>query len=75
LLTTVAKQRTDKHAINNSQYNNGSVFSGSRPRGYITRVFSKPESLVFDSGAAAVSYQLVSDGKGHHKELVAAVFG
>jgi hypothetical protein len=75
LLTTVARQRTDKHATNNSQYNNGSAFFGVRPRGYITRVFSEPGQLVFDSGAAAVSYQLVSDGKGRHKELVGAVFG
>jgi hypothetical protein len=53
--TTIAKQGTDKHATNNSQYNNGSVFFGVWPRGYITRIFSEPgQFLVFDSGAAAV---------------------
>jgi hypothetical protein len=43
--------------------------------GYIAGRWRPPIviELVFDSGAAAVSYQLVSNGKGSHKELVAAI--
>jgi hypothetical protein len=53
LLTTVAKQRKDKHATIDSHCNSrgilGGVFFGVRPRGYITRVFSEP-GAVFGEG-------------------------
>jgi hypothetical protein len=61
--TTVAKQGTNKHTTN-SQYNHGSVFFGVRPRGYITRVFSKPGQFSIRQRSGS---QWVSNGKGCHK--------